>query len=91
MILTYRYHRSIPVSYDRQGYIYFKSRLYHHLPVAEKEHMRELIHDAAGIHYRALFCYLTTDHGAKFITVRYKLSNRTLTRIVSRYYERFDM
>ena len=30
----FRYKRSLPVSYERQGYIYFASRLYEDMPGA---------------------------------------------------------
>lgn len=91
MSLTFRFHQGIRLSYDRQGYIYFKSRLYHQLPEEEKKRMNEIINAAGGEYRTALFVFVTTDHGARYICVRYGLSKATLYRAVKRYYESFDL
>lgn len=85
----FRFKRSVPVSYDRQGYIYFKSRLYEELPQAEQQAIVNLCLECGGEYYQALFQFVTTDAGATSVCVQHHLSRSTLERVVRRYYEHF--
>ena len=85
----FRFKRSVPVSYDRQWYIYFKSRLYEQLPPAEQQAIVNLCLECGGEYYRALFQFVTTDAGATNVCMQHHLSRSTLERAVRRYYERF--
>lgn len=82
----FRYKKSVPVSYARQGYIYFKSRCYRELPEQEQHALLNLCIEAGGAHYRALFDFLTTDEGADAICLRHNISRSTLERAVRKYY-----
>ncbi len=88
--MGFRFKRSVCVDYDRQGYIYFTSRLYTILPGAEKTRILNTCMAAGGEHYKALFEFVTTDAGATAVCARHYLSRSTLERIVRRYYELFD-
>ena len=85
----FRYKKSVPLSYERQGYIYFKSRCYYELPAKEQHRIFKLIQEAGREHYQALFEFVTTDEGATSICMRHYLSQSTLERAVRRYYNLF--
>lgn len=88
--MAFRYKRSVPVDYDRQGYIYFASRAYQGLPAGEQKRVRELCQQAGGEYSQALFEFVTTDNGASAVCMKHYLSVSTLERIVRRYYVLFS-
>lgn len=57
----FRYKKSIPVSYEWQGYIYFTSLLYWELPKRTQEKILNLCIAAGKENYQALFEFVTTD------------------------------
>ena len=85
----FRFKRSVPVSYDRQGYIYFVSRLYEELPQKAQQAILNLCLECGGEYCQALFEFVTTDTGATNVCMRHHLSRSTLERAVRKYYERF--
>ena len=85
----FRYKKSVPVSYARQGYIYFKSRCYRELSEKEQHGLLNLCLEAGGEYYQALFEFVTSDEGATSICLRHHLSRSTLERVVRRYYTNF--
>lgn len=85
----FRYKKSVPVSYERQGYIYFKSRCYQELTEKEKHRIFNLCMKAGGEYCQALFEYVTTDESATSVCLRHHLSRSTLERIVRKYYANF--
>ena len=85
----FRFKKAVPVSYDRQGYIYFKSRLYKELPPAQQQKIVNLCVAAGGEYYQALFEFVTQDTGAEGVCLRHHLSRSTLERAVRRYYTAF--
>lgn len=85
----FRYKKSVPVSYERQGYIYFKSRCYGELPDREKRRILKLCAQAGGEYRQALFDYVTTDESATSVCLRHHLSRSTLERAARRYYAKF--
>lgn len=86
----FRYKRSIPVTYDLQGYIYFTSRLYQELPKGKQAKIRKLCEEAGGEYSDALFAFVTTDAGKAEICAEYFISESTLERAVRRYYLAFQ-
>ena len=82
----FRFKRSVPVSYDLQGYIYFYSRLFRFLTLREQKRIRESCAEAGGEHARALLEFVTTDAGADSVCRRHFLSRSTLERAVRRYF-----
>ena len=86
---VFRYKKSIPVSYEWQGYIYFTSLLYWELPKRTQEKILNLCIAAGKENYQALFEFVTTDAGAQAVCLRHHLSPSTLERAVRRYYEAF--
>ena len=86
---VFRYKKSIPVSYEWQGYIYFTSLLYWELPKRTQEKILNLCIAAGKENYQALFEFVTTDAGAQAVSLRHHLSPSTLERAVRRYYEAF--
>ena len=87
----FRYKKSVPVSYARQGYIYFKSLCYGILPEAEQRKIVNTCLSAGGEHYRALFQFVTSEAGAEAVCMRHSLSRSTLERAVRRYYQEFPL
>ena len=85
----FRFKRSVPVDYDTQGYIYFMSRRYRHLPQAQQRRILNLCMEAGGEYYQALFEFVTTDSGATAVCMKHYLSESTLERIVRKYYVLF--
>ena len=77
------------MSYDRQGYIYFVSRLYKELPQDDQEHIRRLCAECGGEYRDALFEFVTTDASATALCMRHYISKPTLYRCVKKYYENF--
>ena len=85
----FRYKRGVNVGYERQGYIYFISRLYRELAPKDKQTIRELCKTCGGEYEAALFEFVTTDATATAIASKHYLGRRTLYRAVKRYYENF--
>lgn len=85
----FRYKRSIPVPYDRQGFIYFLSIRYRELPAQDRKRIRELCRKAGGDYSQALLEFVTTSQGASAVCEKHFLSESTLERIVRKYYIQF--
>jgi len=85
----FRFKRSLPVGYNRQGYIYFTSRLFQELPRKQQEEIRDLCRESAGEYSGALLEFVTTDATATEICLKHNLSRSTLERAVRRYYTNF--
>lgn len=85
----FKYKPGIKVSYERQGYIYFKSRSYNTLDSEEQSVIDKLCREIGGEYSSALFAFVTTDASATKISIDYYLSKATLYRLVKEYYEKF--
>lgn len=85
----FRYKPGIPVSYERQGYIYFASLLYRELPERSQEKIRELCRQAGGAYWEALLELVTTGAKADHVCQSHHLSRSTLERAVRKYYRAF--
>ena len=86
----FRFHKSVPVPYDRQGYIYFSAKRYKFLPEREKEKIRAVCQEAGGEYGKALLEYMTTDAEPAAVCRRHYISRSTLDRMVRRYYITMD-
>ena len=75
----FRYKRGVKVDYDRQGYIYFVSRMYKNLPPEDQQAILNLCLQCGGEHYQA----------ATALAMKHYLSKKTLYRAVRKYYENF--
>ncbi len=87
----FRFRKGAHVSYNRQGYIYFVSRIYRDLPPALQRKILNLCIEHGGPHYGALFEYVTTDTTGVAICRKHYISQKTLDRAVRRYYEGFPV
>ena len=85
----FRYRSGIKVDYDRQGYIYFTSRLFDDLSYRDKEKIRKLCEKCAGKDAPALLEYVTRDTTATSVCMKHYISKSTLYRSVRKYYENF--
>lgn len=85
----FRYKSGVKASYNRQGYIYFVSRMYQELGAEDQRKILNLCIEAGGAYYQALFEFVTTDAGVTELTMKHNLGRSTLYRIVQRYYENF--
>lgn len=85
----FKFKRSVPVSYERQGYIYFKSRLYRELPERDKERIVSHCKRCSGEHWRAVLQFVTTDATATYVCSKHYISPSTLERAVRKYYTSF--
>lgn len=86
----FRYKKSVPLSYEEQGYIYFTSRRYKKQPEDTQLLIHRLCRQCGGEYHRALFDFVTTDVGATAVCNRYFLSQSTLERLVKKYYMAFS-
>ena len=80
---------SLPLSYERQGYIYFISKNYKALPPEKRQRIVELCYEAGGEYHKALFAYVTTDDSVTKICLQHHIDDNTLHRAVNRYYMNF--
>lgn len=87
----FRYKKSIPLSYEQQGYIYFKSLRYRELKEKDRREIRNLCVLAGGDFHQAIFEFVTTYAGADAVCKKHYLSRSTLERIVRKYYEEFRL
>lgn len=85
----FRYKTGIGVSYNRQGYIYFASRMYRELPEGKRRKLEALCRRCGGESWQALLAFVTSDAGADAVCDRHYLSRSTLHRMVRRYYREF--
>ena len=85
----FRFKSGVKVGYNRQGYIYFTSRLYKDLPEEDQRVILNLCLEHGGESYQALFEFVTTDATATAVCMKHCLSKSTLHRMVRRYYEDF--
>lgn len=86
----FRYKRSINLSYERQGYIYFASLLYYELPAPARKKILDLCTAIGGREYsKPLLEFVTTNASATRICLKHHLSEASLYRYVKRYYESF--
>lgn len=77
---------SIPVDYDRQGYIYFWSKRYKKLKPEEKEIIEKACKEAGEEYWQAVLEFVTTSNGIVKVSMRHHLSESTLYRAIRRYY-----
>lgn len=88
--MKFRYKPSIPVSYERQGYIYFKSIRYLDLPKREKIRIRQLCTEVCRYNRDALFEHVTTGKSVKDVCAKYHIASpTTLYRALRLYYQNF--
>ncbi|MGN1120988.1 MAG: hypothetical protein ACI4RV_01395 [Eubacteriales bacterium] len=85
----FREFKGVRVEYNRQGYIFFISRLYKELPESEKRMIESLCEKCGEEYSAALFEFVTTDRTATSVCMRHYISKGTLYRCVRRYYESF--
>jgi len=86
----FRYKKNIPLSYNRQGYIYFISRAYSSLDRDKQSTIKKLCEQAGGNNPEALFEFVTSDTGATAICIRHCIASKTtLDRAIKKYYLRF--
>lgn len=85
----FRYRSGIRVSYDRQGYVYFTSRLYREMSPEDQKKIENLCRNCAGQYGPALLELVTTNADMTWVTQRYHVSKSTMLRCLRRYYERF--
>ena len=84
-LIVFRFKKSIPVGYDKQGYIYFKSLLYYELPEQEQKKILNCCLCSGGReYYQALFKFVTTNASATEICCKYHISESTLWRITGK-------
>ena len=87
----FRYKKSVPVSYDRQGYVYFTSRLYRELPTRKQERIIGLCQRCGGEYGQALFESAPGGAGAEVVRTSPPPARSTLERAVRRYYRNFPL
>lgn len=86
---AFRFRKGLDISYVQQGYVYFTTRNFEALPARRQDRIRQTIQECGGPYEDALRDFLTTDAGAVELSMRYHISERTLYRIVARYYRTF--
>ena len=87
--MGFRFRKSVPLPYERQGYIYYKSLCFKRLSKREKDRLIKLCSDAGGAYSAALFEYMTSAATADAVCLRHYISRSTLERAVRKYYIKF--
>ena len=82
----FRVKKSIPLSYARQGYVYFRSLMFAELTERQQEIIRDVARRAGGENAAAVLRFVTSDEGATKIGMEHHISRETLDRAVRRYY-----
>lgn len=85
----FRLKTSLPLSYERQGYIYFISKQYKALPQEKRERIERLCLEAGREYHKALLEYVTTDASVTEICMKHNIDMSTLHRAQRRYYMNF--
>lgn len=85
----FRYKKSLGLSAERQGYIFYTSRAYKDLKGEQRRLIRELCRECGGEYYDALMEFVTKDNGATAVCMKHYISKSTLYRIVREYYRKF--
>lgn len=85
----FRPKKSLQLSYERQGYIYFTSKNYKSLPKEKRQRIEDLCLKAGGEYHKALFEYVTTDASVTKICLSHHIEESTLYRMQRRYYMNF--
>ena len=85
----FRLKSGVNVEYNRQGYIYFTSRIYRDLHPEAQKKILDLCAECGGEYYQALFEFVTTDATATAICMKHYIGKSTLYRAVRKYYESF--
>lgn len=88
--MGFRYRKGMKVSYDRQGYLYFYSKLYRQMGKEERGRIDRVVRKAGGQYWKALLDFVTTNKSATEIEMGYYISRATLYRAQQRYYEMLD-
>lgn len=88
--MGFRFRKGLGISYDKQGLIFFTSRTYDEQNERVRRKIEQLCQAAAGEHWRALLCYVTTNAGTVVVCQRYHISEATLCRAVRRYYRLWE-
>lgn len=88
--MKFRYKRGIPVSYEWQGYVYFKSLRYSELPESEQMRIRRLCLEVCKFNHDALLEHVTTGASVKDVCAKHHIASpTTIYRALRRYYLRF--
>lgn len=88
-VYRFKYKKSIPLSYDRQGLVYFTSKNYRFLPVAQRRKIDRLIRNVGKEYAAALRAFVIQGKSSTQIEAEYFCSASTLYRLVRRYYLEF--
>lgn len=85
----FRYRKSVPLSQDQQGYIYYFSRLYKKLQEADRAFIRKLCRRAGGTNWKAVLDLVTGKMTIREACTWHYISPSTLDRAVRQYYREF--
>ena len=82
----FRFRKSVPLSRDRQGYIYYFSRLYKSLDESDRTFIKKLCKEAAGENWRAVLDVVTGKLSCRAACSKHYISESTLERGIRKYY-----
>lgn len=86
----FRYKNRIPLSYDRQGYIFFYCKRYAQLTVEQQQQIINCCAAAGGVYKDAVFRYMTSSSGAEKVCKQFYVGQSTLERCVRKFYLRMN-
>lgn len=86
-MVKFKFRPGIRKSYDEQGEIFFRCRRYASQGKTVRRRVDEMIHRAGGEYANALREYLLTNAGWVEVCQKWYISDRTLQRIVRRFFE----
>lgn len=82
--------KSLNLSYDKQGLIYFTCKNYKYLPVETQEKIENLCQEVGGIYKKALFDMMTNGKSATAVATEYFMSEATAFRLKRKFYKRWE-
>ena len=89
MAKRFRFSRTARAGYDRQGYVWFTSRMYRYLSAGQKDTIRQTCWKAAGEEWEALMAYVTTGQTMDQVCRAYLTTPERVGRHYRRYLELF--
>lgn len=90
-MIAFRFHPSMGLSYERQGYIYFVCRSYSRLCRDDQERIRRAADNCCGEYADAVMRLVTSGDSYQRVAGEHYLSTNTLYRAVTEFYKAFPL
>ena len=85
----FKYMRSVPLSYEQQGALWFTCQTYKHQPKEVQDRIRAICTDVGGgdgMKRKAILAYMTTRMSWRECCDRHYISDKTMERLRRSFY-----